>query len=100
MAVARTILVCAAVIGVLVRPRWWPVRGSPVVLLAVGLCVTAISGHAVGHALHPLVEPLVFLILAVPMALLLDELGFFVAVAARTGTAVACTSVSGSSLRW
>ena len=83
MAVVRIILLCAAVVGVLLRPRRWPVWGSPLVLLAVGLGVRAITVHVADDAIDPLVEPLAFLLLAVPMALLLDELGFFVAIAAR-----------------
>ncbi|MEO8696270.1 MAG: ArsB/NhaD family transporter [Acidimicrobiales bacterium] len=83
MAAVRIILLCVAVVGVLVRPPRWPVWATPTVLVALGLGLTAISYHDVGDALDPLVEPLVFLLLAVPMAIMLDELGFFAAVAAR-----------------
>jgi arsenical pump membrane protein len=83
MAIIRIVLLCAAAVGVLLRPCRWPVWGSPLVLVTVGLGLRAITLHVVRDALDPRVEPLAFLLLAVPMAMLLDDLGFFVAVAAR-----------------
>lgn len=83
MAVVRIVLLGAAVAGVLVRRPRWPVWAAPVLMLALGLVLGAFSARAAVDASDPLVEPLVFLLLAVPMALMLDEIGFFAAVAAR-----------------
>jgi arsenical pump membrane protein len=83
VAAVRIVLLCIAVVGVLARPPRWPVWATPAVLVAVAFVVGAVSRHDVVDALDPLIEPLAFLVLAVPMAVLLDELGFFAAVAAR-----------------
>jgi arsenical pump membrane protein len=75
-------LLVAAVAGVFVHPRRVPASAAPLAaaLLVVVLGVSTL-GDA-GHAVRPLVAPLLFLLLAVPLAVLLDRLGFFTAAAA------------------
>ena len=85
MAVVRVSLLVVGVVGVLVRPRRWPVWAVPVGAAALGLATRAVSLHGAGAALRPLRAPLAFLLLAVPLAVLLDQLGFFTALAARVG---------------
>jgi arsenical pump membrane protein len=53
--------------------------------VTVGLATGAIGWGGLDEAVDPLLEPLAFLLLAVPMAVLLDQLGFFAAVADRIG---------------
>lgn len=83
MPALRIALLALAVVGVLVRPRGTPPWLVPVVAVAVSLAVGATDARDALDSLDPLVEPLVFLLAAVPLALLLDELGFFRAVASR-----------------
>jgi arsenical pump membrane protein len=79
----RIALLAAAVVGVLVHPRRVPVWLAPAAMLAVAFAAGAVDVSSARDALDPLAEPLVFLLLAVPLAVLLDQLGFFAAIAAR-----------------
>jgi arsenical pump membrane protein len=83
LGVVRVVLLAAGVLGVLLRPRRTPVWAVPAVMVAVGLAVGAYDVAAIGDSVDPMVEPLAFLLLAVPLAVMLDHLGFFAAVAAR-----------------
>lgn len=83
MATVRVLLLAVSVVGVVIRPGAVPSWAVPAVMLSVGLGSGAVEVAAVGDALGPLTEPLSFLLLAVPLAVLLDGLGFFSAVAAR-----------------
>lgn len=85
MTVVRVGLLAAAVVGVLLRRPGIPAWAAPVAMLAAGLGVGALRPTSAGDALRPMVEPLGFLLLAVPLAVMLDHLGFFTAVAARIG---------------
>lgn len=60
-------------------PAWMVPAGAAVVVLLAG----AISLDSARHALSELGGPLAFLLAAVPLAVLLDRLGFFTTVAAR-----------------
>ena len=51
--------------------------------VSVGLLSGVVQPHTVGESLRPLVEPLAFLTAAVPLAILLDRIGFFDAAAER-----------------
>lgn len=51
--------------------------------VAVGLLTGVIQPLAVAESVRPLVEPLAFLTVAVPLAILLDRIGFFDAAAER-----------------
>jgi arsenical pump membrane protein len=79
----RLVLLGLAVAGVFARPKRLPIAAIPVALVLVALATTAIAPGAASDALHPLYAPLAFLILAVPLAVMLDQVGFFHAVAAR-----------------
>ena len=61
-------------------------RVSPAVVAAavaaLSIVVGVVPATAFGDALDALASPLAFLVLAVPLAVLLDELGFFASVAA------------------
>lgn len=83
MPALRLVLLGLAVAAVLLRPKRLPVAAIPVALVFVALATTATTPNAARHALHPLYAPLAFLVLAVPLAVMLDSVGFFNAVAAR-----------------
>ncbi len=81
MAVVAVALLVVGVSGTIVRPwrlpPWLFSVAAAVVAVAVG--VTGLAD--VRTALGPLVEPIAFLLLAVPLAVALDELGVFRAAA-------------------
>jgi arsenical pump membrane protein len=81
--VLRVVLLAVAAAGVLVRRRGLPAWAVPAAMVGTGLVVGAFDPADVGDSLDPMVEPLVFLLLAVPLAVMLDRLGFFAAVASR-----------------
>jgi arsenical pump membrane protein len=60
-------------------PPWAVAVGAVVVELAAGVT----QSSAAGSAIRPLTDPVAFLLTAVPLAVLLDRLGFFEAVAGR-----------------
>jgi len=73
----------AGVAGALLRPWRSPAWLAPVLGAVVVVATGGISLALAGHALHPLVSPIAFLLAAVPLAVLLDQLGFFAALADR-----------------
>lgn len=77
------LLLAAGVLTMFLRPRGAPLWAGPVAAAAVGVATTAISWSATHHALEALRDPLLFLALAVPLAILLDHLGVFAALAGR-----------------
>jgi arsenical pump membrane protein len=83
MPALRITLLAVAVLGVFFRPRQVPLWAVPAAAAALAVVAGAISFGDAIDALDPLVEPLAFLLAAVPLALLLDRLGFFTAVAHR-----------------
>lgn len=85
MTVVRLVLLVAAVLGAVLRPFRLPAFVTPVVCSVVALAAGATTLGGVGHDLRPLVDPLAFLLAAIPLAVLLDELGFFHALAERIG---------------
>lgn len=76
-------LLLAGVAGALKPPRRLPQWVVPVACAAIALLGGVTSGPAASVALHPLVQPVAFLASAVPLAVMLDELGFFEAVSSR-----------------
>ncbi len=66
------------------RVRAWVVAAA---VAAMALLVGIVPWPVFGDAVDALAAPLAFLVLAVPLAVLLDEIGFFGAVAASVGTA-------------
>ncbi|MEO1057854.1 MAG: SLC13 family permease [Actinomycetota bacterium] len=71
---------CAAMLG---RPFGLPRWVGPVVAALLGVVTTAIDVDDAWDALVDLAPALLFLVFAVPLAVALDELGFFAALAER-----------------
>jgi arsenical pump membrane protein len=79
-AVAVTLLV-VGVSGSIARPWRLPAWIFPVAAAVLALCVGALAPGDAWDAMRPLVEAIAFLLLAVPLAVLLDDLGVFTAAA-------------------
>jgi arsenical pump membrane protein len=77
MAATRVVLLVLGVAGALLRPFRLPSWVVPVICSVAVVAIGGISLPATRHALDPLAEPIGFLLAAVPLAVLLDELGFF-----------------------
>ncbi|MDQ6783552.1 MAG: SLC13 family permease [Actinomycetota bacterium] len=86
MAALSIIALLVGVAGAVGRPfrlpAWVVPAGAAVVVLAAG----AITVTSARHALSELGDPLAFLLAAVPLAVLLDRLGFFTTLATRLTT--------------
>ena len=76
-------LLGAAVGGVIVRPFRLAPWTIPLAAAVVAMVTGLITPGDARDALDPLGGPVAFLLVAVPLAVLLDELGFFAAVADR-----------------
>ncbi len=74
-------LLAIAVLGVFARPARWPVWGTPMLVAVASLVFRQLTIREALDAGRPLGPPLLFLLTAVPLAVLLDRLGFFSAVA-------------------
>ncbi len=83
--VLAIVLLGLAVVGIFVRPRGVPNFVAPVVCATATVLFGVTTLHAALESIRPLVAPLAFVLLAVPMAVLLDRLGLFEAVAAMFG---------------
>lgn len=81
-AVLSVVLLAAGVVVMLTRPRRVPVWVGPAVAAAVGLATTVVPAYAVHEAFDAMWRPLLFLVLAVPLAVALDHVGVFGALAA------------------
>jgi arsenical pump membrane protein len=84
LAALSIVLLVAGVAGAVVRPFGLPAWVVPLVAAGADLLAGAakIGGaHGAVHALHQLDQPIGFLLAAVPLAVLLDRLGFFAAAA-------------------
>jgi arsenical pump membrane protein len=79
------VLLAVAVVGIFVRPRRLPNFAAPVAVAVSEVVVGITTLHHALESIRPLVAPLAFVLLAVPMASLLDRLGFFESVAASLG---------------
>ncbi|MEO5900506.1 MAG: SLC13 family permease [Ilumatobacteraceae bacterium] len=75
-------LLVAGVVTLFVRPRGVPLWVGPLVVAAIGVATTTIAWHDARGALDALRNPLLFLLFAVPLAVLLDRIGVFAALAA------------------
>jgi arsenical pump membrane protein len=71
------VLLAAGVVGALTAPGRRPLALVPVLAAFVAMVTGAVHLSTARHALDALAEPLAFLLLAVPLAALLDELGVF-----------------------
>ncbi len=78
----RLLLLVVCAVLVIARPRRLHIWIPPVIIPLIGLATGAVDPDIVGEALRPLASPLVFLAGAVPLALMLDRIGFFEAAAA------------------
>jgi len=76
------LLLTLAVVSLFVRPAALPLWAAPTALAIVGLSTTLIAWHDVDESLRLLRNPLLFLLFAVPLAVLLDSIGVFAALAA------------------
>ncbi len=85
MAVLRVVLLLAAVLGAVTRPRRIPAWVGPLLATAVALASGAMTPSSAIHALHPLAAPIGFLLAAIPLAVLLDRAGYFAEMAALFG---------------
>ena len=82
MAVVTVVLLLVGVAGAILRPLEAP---AWVVPLGAAVVVVAAGGLSLSHtrqALDPLAQPIGFLLAAVPLAVMLDRLGFFTSLAA------------------
>jgi arsenical pump membrane protein len=86
VAAVKIFLLAAAVVGILLPVARVPSWAPPVAAAAILLGARGIGFGAAGDAVRPLVAPLAFLLLAVPLAVMLDRLGFFSSVAALADT--------------
>jgi arsenical pump membrane protein len=68
-----------------VRPRRVPLWLGPTVAAALGIAIHTIPIDTARAALGDLRDPLLFLVFAVPLAVLLDRIGVFTALAGRMG---------------
>ena len=78
----QVVALATGVAGVVVAPRRIPAWVVATVVAAVAVVTGIVPRSALDDALTNLGPPLAFLVLAVPLAVLLDELGFFATVAA------------------
>jgi len=76
---ASVVLLVAGVAGAILRPRGAPAWAAPTLAAAIGLAFGTVA-HP-DSLLRPLAAPIAFLLVAVPLAALLDRLGFFAAAA-------------------
>ncbi len=78
----QVVALATGVAGIAVAPRRVPAWVVASVVAAVAVMTGIVPRSAFGEALANLGPPLGFLVLAVPLAVLLDDLGFFATVAA------------------
>src|SRR5258705_8067032 len=77
------VLVVVAVAGAVPRPRRLPAWVAPVGAAAIALVTGVVTFHSARIAMRPLVSPLAFVALAVPLAVMLDRVGIFEELAGR-----------------
>jgi arsenical pump membrane protein len=76
-------LLAVGVVGALGFPPVFPNWCLPSVAAVAALVAGVIGPGGAGDAVRPLLQPIAFLVAAVPLAVLLDQLGFFTGLAAR-----------------
>jgi arsenical pump membrane protein len=85
MLAARLVLLLAGVVGAVLRPFRLPAYVAPVGCGLIAVAAGLISWGETGRALTPFEAPLAFLLAAIPLAVLLDRLGYFEQVASLFG---------------
>jgi arsenical pump membrane protein len=83
VAILSVIVAVISVTGAITRPGGLPAWAVPVAGVVVDLASGAATLHGTGEALRRLGAPIGFLLAAVPLAVLLDRLGFFAAASRR-----------------
>jgi arsenical pump membrane protein len=81
----QLVLLVAASALMLLRPWRIPLWAGPAVCASIGLATTAIPTGVARSSLATLGNPLLFVGLAVPLAVTLDDIGVFAAIAAEFG---------------
>lgn len=85
MLAASLVLLALGVAGAVTRPRGLPKWMAPVLAAGVELIAGMVAPAGAARALHPLAPALGFLLAALPLAILLDGLGFFESLASILG---------------
>jgi arsenical pump membrane protein len=80
-AAVSVVLLLIGVAGAVLRPFRLPPWALALAAVLVDVAVQVIPGHAALDSVRPLADPVAFLLAAVPLAVLLDRLGFFRSVA-------------------
>ncbi len=93
MAIVAVTLLVFGVSGTITRPWKLPACAFPVTAAVVTVAVGALRPPDAWQAVEPLVEPILFLLLAVPLAVLLDELEVFSAAARFTAGRHVCAGM-------
>ncbi|MGZ4790820.1 MAG: SLC13 family permease [Ilumatobacteraceae bacterium] len=75
-------LLVVGIAAMFLRPLGMPLWVGPVVAALIGLITRIIHWSGASDSLHLLTKPLLFLLFAVPLAILLDRIGVFEALAA------------------
>ncbi|HET9732760.1 MAG TPA: SLC13 family permease [Acidimicrobiales bacterium] len=86
MAAASFVLLAVGVAGALARPRGAPAWAVPTAAAIVALASGSTHVADAGHSLRTLASPVGFLLAAVPLAVMLDRVGFFSSVAAAVAS--------------
>jgi arsenical pump membrane protein len=81
--VFSVVLLALGVTGAVTRPRGVPAWLAPSIVASVAVVFGTVTDPAA--VLRPLAAPIAFLLVAVPLAALLDRLGFFAAAAGMAG---------------
>jgi arsenical pump membrane protein len=82
---AAVALLIVGIVAMFARPFGAPLWLGPTVAAMVGVGIGTTGRHAANETVHLLAEPLLFLVFAVPLAILLDRIGVFAAIAAALG---------------
>jgi arsenical pump membrane protein len=80
--VTAVALLIVGVVTMFVRPLRVPLWAGPVAAAGIGLIAGIVRWGDASNSLHLLVKPLLFLLFAVPLAVVLDHIGVFSAFAA------------------
>ncbi|HEY0520183.1 MAG TPA: hypothetical protein VGC84_11885, partial [Ilumatobacteraceae bacterium] len=75
-------LLVVGIAAMFLRPFHTPLWVGPVVAAALGLATRTVHWSDASDSLHVLTKPLLFLLFAVPLAIVLDRIGVFAALAA------------------
>ncbi|HEX3088682.1 MAG TPA: SLC13 family permease [Ilumatobacteraceae bacterium] len=79
---AAVVLLVVGIAAMFLRPFGIPLWAGPVAAAAIGLITRIIHWDDASESLHLLTKPLLFLLFAVPLAIVLDRIGVFEALAA------------------